>query len=156
MRITWIDEHICGSGIPVSTDNLASLKEQGVQAIVTLTEHPLTVQKALRAEVLAEYGFTVLHVPVVDQYEPTIEQTKQVYDFVQTMSAQNKPTLLHCHAGVGRTGTMLHAVYLWSGMSLDEAKALIKAKRPTSQFFMLTDVQKAFLEQLARHIQHLA
>ncbi|MEL6408492.1 MAG: hypothetical protein AAFR81_29260 [Chloroflexota bacterium] len=47
MRITWIDEHICGSGIPVSTDNLASLKEQGVQAIVTLTEHPLTVQKAL-------------------------------------------------------------------------------------------------------------
>ncbi len=154
MRINWVDEKVlaCG-GIPISIENLESLKNQGVKAIVTLTEHPLTVQKELSAETLAAMGFETLHVPVVDQYPPTKQQVEEVLSFVNRMKNEQKPVYLHCHAGVGRTGTMAHAIYLMGGTELDEVKTKIKTTRPTSQFFMLSDVQKIFFEDLARELQ---
>ena len=69
------------------------------------------------------------------------------------MKVEGRPVYLHCHAGVGRTGTMAHAVYLMSGMNLEDVKAKIKMTRPTSQFLMLSDVQKTFLENLAKELQ---
>lgn len=48
---------------------------------------------------------------------------------------------------------MLHAIYLLSGMKLEAVKEQIKTTRPASQFFMLSDVQKAFLEQLAAELE---
>jgi atypical dual specificity phosphatase len=150
MKITWIEEHriACG-GIPIDIKNLESLREQGICAIVTLTEHPLTAQKALSTEVLAEAGFEVLHVPIVDQFPPSREQAEEVLNFVERVKSENKPVYLHCHAGIGRTGTMLHALYLLSGMPLEDVKQMLKTARPTSQFFMLSDPQKRFLEELA-------
>lgn len=153
MRISWVEKDAvsCG-GIPVSVENVESLKAQGVRAIVTLTEHPLTAQKALTSELLTDMGFEILHVPVVDQHPPTKEQAETVHQFVSQMKAAQKPIYLHCHAGVGRTGTMLHAIYLVGGESLDVVKDKIKSTRPASQFFMLSDTQKAFLEQLAEDL----
>jgi atypical dual specificity phosphatase len=123
-----------------------------VKAIITLTEHPLTTQKALTEAVLAEMGFDVLHVSVVDQHPPTKEQAQEVAAFVTQMQAQQKPVYLHCHAGIGRTGTMLHALYLVLGEEFETVKEKIKKTRPTSQFFMLSDTQKAFLETLAKEL----
>ena len=154
MRISWVDESevSCG-GIPISLENLESLKNQGIRAIVTLTERPLTTQKAITPEILAEMDFDFLHVPVVDQHPPTQDQARQVYRFVQKMRSEKRPVYLHCHAGVGRTGTLLHAVSLLSGMNLDDVKEKIKQKRPSSQFFMLADIQKEFLEQFAEELR---
>ena len=75
-----------------------------------------------------------------------MEQTRQ---FINQMKAEGKPVLLHCHAGVGRTGTMLHAYYLAEGLSLEDAKAKVRAVKPTSQYLMLTEAQKAFLGEFA-------
>lgn len=154
MKITWVEDNIvaCG-GIPVSVENMESLKNDGIRAVITLTEHPITVQKALPPEVVADMGFEILHVPVVDQHPPVREQAQQVLDFMTKMQQDQKPVYLHCHAGVGRTGTMLHAVYLLSGMSFDDVKQKIKMKRPASQFFILSDIQKVFLEQLAADVE---
>ncbi len=134
MRINWVDQSVlaCG-GIPISIENLESLRSQGVKAIVTLTEHPLTVQKELSADTLSKMGFETLHVPIVDQNAPTKLQVNEVVDFINEMKAESKPVYLHCHAGVGRTGTMAHAIYLLGGMTLDEVKAKIKTTRPASQ-----------------------
>ena len=77
MRITWIDKNeVAGGGIPISIENAESLHAQGIRAIVTLTEHPLTTQKVFSGSTLSDMGFEVLHVPVVDQFEPTVEQVK--------------------------------------------------------------------------------
>ena len=74
MNINWIEDgKIAAGGIPIDLDDAQSLKEQGIQAIVTLTERPLTTQKELPAHVLIELGIEALHVPVDDQFPPEIE-----------------------------------------------------------------------------------
>ena len=150
MKINWIEPGVlAASGIPLGKKDLQSLYEQGIRAIVTLTEHPLTVQGEITPQVLAEMGLTCLHAPVVDQYPPDVATVRETAQFVNQMKAQDQPVLVHCHAGVGRTGTMLHAYYLAEGLGLEEAKAKVKAGKPTSQFIMLSEAQKMFLEDFA-------
>ena len=151
MRITWVEPgSLAASGIPLGVKDLRSLYEQGIRAIVTLTEHPLTVQKEITPQVLADIGLTCLHAPIVDQYPPDVATVQDTTQFINQMIAQGQPVLVHCHAGIGRTGTMLHAYYLAEGLSLVEAKAKVKASSPTIQFIMLSNTQKVFLEDFAR------
>ena len=150
MKIDWIEPSvIAASGVPLGVKDLRSLHEQGIRAIVTLTEHPLTTQAQITERVLDEIGLICLHAPVVDQHPPDVATVLETMRFVNQMKAQGRPVLFHCQAGVGRTGTMLHAYYLAEAKSLAEAKALVKARKLSSQFFMLSDTQKAFLEELA-------
>jgi len=150
LKINWVDPGVlAASGIPLGIKDLQSLREQGIQAIVTLTEHPLTVQEGITPQVLEAMGLICLHAPVVDQCSPGEATVWKAAQFVDRMKARNKPVLIHCHAGIGRTGTMLHAYYLAEGLSLDEAKVKVKAAKPTSQFFMLSDDQRKFLEDFA-------
>lgn len=156
MKINWIDEKILAAGgIPISRENLNSLQSQGIQAIVTLTEHPLTIQKSLPASLCAEMGFDLFHVPIVDQTPPNRQQVLDVFHYLKQMQEKEKPAFLHCHAGVGRTGTMLHALELYAGSSLTDAKAKIAARRPMSRYLMLSEVQREFLEALAKDLDRL-
>ena len=150
MKIEWIEKDIlAASGIPLGEKDLRSLFEQGIRAIITLTEHPLTMQEEIKSDVLEEIGLTYLHAPILDQHPPNSETMWKMIQFINQMKEQHRPTLIHCHAGVGRTGTVIHAYYLAEGLSLEETKAKVKLLKPTSQFLMLSDRQKAFLESYA-------
>jgi atypical dual specificity phosphatase len=150
MKIDWIEPDVlAASGIPIGEYDIQMLYGQGIRAIVTLTEQPLTIQRGITLELLHKLGISTLHVAVVDQHPPTEQQVQQVHEFIEDMRAQNKPVFIHCHAGIGRTGTMLHAYYLAAGLSLEDAKQKVKSGRRSSAFLMLTDLQQAFLKDLA-------
>jgi acyl-coenzyme A thioesterase PaaI-like protein/predicted protein tyrosine phosphatase len=150
MKMDWIEPNVlAASGIPIGAYDIQTLHEQGIRAIVTLTEQPLTIQREITPELLDKLEITSLHVAVVDQHPPTKEQVEIVRQFITEMSAQSKPVFIHCHAGIGRTGTMLHAYYIVSGLSLEDAKQKVRAGRRSSAFLMLTDIQQLFLKELA-------
>ncbi len=149
MRISWINVgKLAASPTPISLEDLQSLKAQGISAIVTLTEHPLTTWREITPDALAALGFTVLHAPINDGQAPDLPTMQAVTEFIDSMSDQGCATLIHCAAGVGRTGTALHAYYLLHGLPLADAQAKIKKGRRESSYVILSDSQRAFLTQL--------
>ncbi|GEM_PF-401085 len=152
MRISWIEPNqIAASGIPLGKENIESLHRQGIRAIITLTEPPLTNQTEITQALVSSLDISLFHLPLVDQHPPkSPEMVHDLKTIIDQMKSQSKPVLLHCHAGIGRTGTMLHAYYIASGLNLEDAKHKVKAGRQMSQFFMLADAQQAFLEDLAQ------
>ncbi len=150
MKIDWIEDGVlAASGIPIGLKDLQFLKERGIAAIITLTEHPLTSQKEITSDLLKEMDIAAFHVPVDDQFPPSRVQIRDVVNFIQARKAEGKPVLIHCAAGVGRTGTMLHAYFLAKGLGLEEAKVAVRSRRSVSQWLMLSDRQRVFLELLA-------
>lgn len=153
MNMNWIEEAVLAGGeIPINLGEIRALKAQGFRAIVTLTEYELTWLDTLKDVPFGVLGFELLHVPMLDMHPPTKEQVAQVFAFLNRMRQAQKPVYLHCEVGMGRTGTMLHALALMDGMTLDEAKRKIETARPLSRFNELTKRQQAFLQRLAKDL----
>ncbi|HEX3052364.1 MAG TPA: dual specificity protein phosphatase family protein, partial [Aggregatilineaceae bacterium] len=108
---------------------ISALHAQGMRAIVSLTEYPLTVQRDVPPDVFTRFDLVYLHSPIKDQYAPDIAQAEAVIRHIDQMNEQKRPVLVHCYAGSGRTGTILHAYYLAHGLNLDEAKAQVRSRR---------------------------
>ena len=98
------------------------LAEQGVTAIVSLTEKPLAPFRDL----------DILHVPVRDMNTPTLEQIHKLVAFMRAAVAAGGKVVAHCGAGVGRTGTALAAYLVSGGMTAPEAIAYVRGLRPGS------------------------
>ena len=150
MDISWIEPHIlAASPLPASEADIRSLHVQGIRAIVTLTERPITTQRGITSELLRELEITPLHVSIDDFGAPDNQQVAEAMNFIYQMQAENKPVLVHCKVGQGRTGTLLHAYYLNKGWSLNDARERVWEKRPLCDFNNLSQEQQAFLRDYA-------
>ncbi|MCX7717312.1 MAG: dual specificity protein phosphatase 23 [Candidatus Sumerlaeaceae bacterium] len=139
-----IDGVLAGSGHPQRCGNLsrvlAALAADGIGAIVSLDETGLS-----RAH-LHEHGLRHLHLPVIDFSIPTLEQVRQFVQFVREQRARNSAVLVHCGAGIGRTGTMLACYLVAEGADPAEAIQTVRARRPGS---IETPEQEQFVHDFA-------
>ena len=148
MKITWIEPSVlAASSIPFSANDIRSLHEQGIRAILSLTTRPLTISKDITPELLQDLDITYLHCPIQDHHSPDLDQAYHILHLIDQMEADGRPIFVHCHAGVGRTGTILHLYFLAQGFSLEEAKERVKTTRP--QCTLLSERQRAFLADFA-------
>ncbi|MBI4551934.1 MAG: GNAT family N-acetyltransferase [Candidatus Latescibacteria bacterium] len=105
--------------------DLLALKHEHIAGIVSLTRQPIDPILAQRL------GLTVLHLPVDDMEAPSLDQIKQFVAYVDRVKTDGG-VVVHCGAGVGRTGTMLACYLVWSGQTADEAIQEVRRRRPGS------------------------
>jgi atypical dual specificity phosphatase len=124
---TWVDEPLVAAcAEPNAPEQLAWLRGEGVDILVTLTEEPLPRSWIDGA------GLMSVHVPVADMDSPTLEQIEQVLGVIDKAKSSNMGVAVHCMAGRGRTGTLLAAYFVHQGLSAREAIRKVRQLRPGS------------------------
>jgi atypical dual specificity phosphatase len=125
-NFSWLIEgKLAGSAIPTSKEEVDWLKEEGVKSIVTIREEPLDDDWIDDIE--------YLHIHSNDMGVPEFDDLISSVDFIHRQLENNKPVMVHCLAGLGRTGTIL-ACYLikYEKMSADDAITKIRKERSGS------------------------
>jgi protein-tyrosine phosphatase len=68
--------------------------------------------------------------PVPDLHAPPLAEAISLVSRLDALLSDGARVIMHCAAGIGRSGTMAAAVLMWGGMSAVEATAQVAASRP--------------------------
>ena len=122
-NFSWIiEEKLAGSAIPTSKEEVDWVKQEGVKSIVTIREEPL------EDEWIKDVNY--LHVHSNDMGIPEFSDLVNSVDFIHQRITNDEPVMVHCLAGLGRTGTIL-ACYLikYEDMTADDAIKKVRRER---------------------------
>lgn len=144
MDTWWIDSpHVLGSENPTTAD-LQKLRRQGFEVLISLLreQEQTPGYDVARAK---ELGFIRHNIPVRDFTPPTVDQLSEFIRLVEQLSGGTK-IVIHCQAGMGRTGTFAAAYWIVKGLDVGEAIAKIRKAR---LYAIETREQEAVLKEFA-------
>jgi atypical dual specificity phosphatase len=124
LRFKWlVHGKIAGAPHPDLCDGLPAvapfLRGQGIGAIVTLLDKVLE-------PAAEELGFHYLFVETPDFQPPP--DLRRILAFIRAQHEHGRAVLVHCFAGIGRTGTVLAAWLLEQDPSLSAAQAISRVR----------------------------
>ena len=143
-NFSWlIKNKLAGSAIPTSIDEVQWVIEQGVKSIVTVREEPLD------DDWVKDVNY--LHVSSNDMGVPEFADLTYAIDFIHRRITNNEPVMVHCLAGMGRTGTIL-ACYLVKHQNMPADKAIQKIREERSGSIQ-SYPQEEIIFQFAKSLQ---
>jgi atypical dual specificity phosphatase len=70
--------------------------------------------------------------PVPDFTPPELDQIQRMIEFIDQQTAEKRPVVVSCYAGIGRTGTVLACYLVHRGASPEDAINRIRELRQGS------------------------
>ncbi|WP_069807972.1 protein-tyrosine phosphatase family protein [Vulcanisaeta thermophila] len=127
----WVIEGaLAGSSMPLDEDAVNMWFRMGIRAVVILTEEWEFAMEGWDfndyISTLKELGMDFLHVPTRDGYAPSEEVMYGIVRWIDERIMSGKPVLVHCHAGVGRSPTVIAAYLMYRRrLSADDALEVV-------------------------------
>ena len=124
---SWVDEPVLAAcAWPGGAEQLAWMRNEGVDILITLTE------ESVPRSWIDTAGLMGVHVPVPDMEAPSGEQIEECLAIIDKARASDMGVAIHCLAGRGRTGTLLAAYFVHTGMTARDAIRKVRDMRPGS------------------------
>jgi atypical dual specificity phosphatase len=124
---SWIKKPLLAAlARPESTEELAWLRRQGIEVLLSLTEVPP------RRDWIEDAGLLLFHVPMEDMEAPALEQIVRCLSAIERANEKEMGVAVHCAAGLGRTGVVLACYFVDQGMSAVHAITRVRQLRPGS------------------------
>jgi atypical dual specificity phosphatase len=142
---SWVEKPVLAAlARPESAEELAWLREQGIDVLISLTEDPP------RRDWVDDAGLMLFHVPMVDMEPPAMEDLDRCVSAIERAHARNLGVAIHCGAGLGRTGVVLAAYFIHKGLTAKNAIGRVRRLRAGS---IETEEQENALEEYARRLK---
>jgi atypical dual specificity phosphatase len=139
-RFSWIIEgKLAAMPFPPTEDAYVVLQQLGIKVILNLTGY------VDEAHLLSP--FQAHHIPIANMQPPTLHQMHQAVSIIRASLESCKLVVVHCEAGLGRTGTIIAGYLTTCGLSAQEAIDIVRKQRPGS---IETEEQEAIVYEYER------
>jgi protein-tyrosine phosphatase len=142
-QLNWITDHLATGHAPMSYEDLDSIREQGIRAIVNLCGEFCDLHQVEEGS-----GFEVYYLPVVDECAPDLGAMEKALDWMDESIYLDKKVLVHCRLGHGRTGTFIAAYLLRRGFDFKLAEKTMKGRNAKPA----TYEQRSFLKKYGKQV----
>lgn len=126
--------------------DLDALKTVGITRLISLTEQPFNPELAL------PFGIRCHAAPIVDMAPPSLEEGGKLCHQIDHYLHQGEVVAVHCKAGLGRTGTVLAAYWIWSGGGRIGALEALEHVRRIHPGWVQSEAQVRFLDEFAQAV----
>ncbi|MGQ9687222.1 MAG: protein-tyrosine phosphatase family protein [Desulfobaccales bacterium] len=120
-KLNWVTNNLAVGQAPMSYEDLASLKEQGIRAVLNLCAEFCDLHW-----IEADAGFEVYFLPIPDEEAPDWQELEKALDWLDECLYLGKKVLVQCRFGIGRTGTVVNAYLLRKGLGYKLAGKKLK------------------------------